>query len=76
MATPAASVNTTMPPSGAMPISTAPVAPAKPTWESAWPAKVWPRATRKDADDAGDHRDDAARRERGQHEVVVEHAHG
>ena len=27
--------------------SAAPVAPAKPIWERAWPAKVWPRSTRK-----------------------------
>src|SRR5580692_5029158 len=47
MPTPAASVMTIRPQSGETPISTAPVAPAKPTCDSAWPAKVWARSTRK-----------------------------
>ncbi len=47
MPTPAASVKPSSPQIGAMPIKPAPVAPAKPMWESAWPAKVWPRITRK-----------------------------
>ena len=45
--TPAASVKPTRPHSGASPISPAPVAPAKPICDSAWPAKVCPRITRK-----------------------------
>ena len=37
----------TRPQSGGTPISTAPVAPAKPTCDSAWPANVCARSTRK-----------------------------
>src|SRR5579875_2872551 len=37
----------TRPQSGLIPTSAAPVAPAKPTWESAWPAKLRLRSTRK-----------------------------
>ena len=47
MPMPAATVIATMPQSGATPTRTAPVAPVKPTWASAWPAKVCPRSTRK-----------------------------
>src|SRR5271170_8254444 len=47
MAKPAITVKPTNPASGERPKRTAPVAPVKPTWESAWPAKVWPRRTRK-----------------------------
>ena len=47
MPIPAATVRAIMPQSGDMPIRPAAVAPAKPTWESAWPAKVCPRPTRK-----------------------------
>ena len=45
IAAPAASVAADSPHSGGRPISTAPVAPVKPTWDSAWPANVWPRST-------------------------------
>src|SRR4029079_12334771 len=44
---PAATVSRTSPASGDTPIKTAPVAPVKPTWASAWPSKVCPRRTRK-----------------------------
>ena len=47
MPMPAASVSTTKPHRGERPTSTAPVAPAKPTWDSAWPANVCARSTRK-----------------------------
>src|SRR5215471_21064992 len=47
MPTPAASVMPTRPHNGDTPISTAPVAPAKPTCDSACPAKVCARSTRK-----------------------------
>src|SRR3984885_10867687 len=47
MPMPAASVRTINPHSGDRPNSTAPVAPAKPTCDSAWPAKVCARSTRK-----------------------------
>ncbi len=47
IAMPAASVKPISPQSGAKPISTAPVAPANPICESAWPAKVCARITRK-----------------------------
>src|ERR1700722_15190298 len=47
MPIPARSVRATSPHSGAIPNSTAPVAPAKPTCDSAWPAKVCARSTRK-----------------------------
>src|SRR5580704_15355004 len=40
-------VKPTRPASGEKPNSTAPVAPVKPACESAWPAKVCPRSTRK-----------------------------
>src|SRR5271166_3740538 len=45
--TPATSVKPTRPANGERPNNTAPVAPVKPTWDSAWPAKVCPRSTRK-----------------------------
>src|SRR4029077_12844454 len=47
MPIPASNVRATSPQSGATPNSTAPVAPAKPTCDSAWPAKVCARSTRK-----------------------------
>ena len=47
MPTPAATVIPTRPHNGDTPTSTAPVAPVKPTCDRAWPAKVWPRSTRK-----------------------------
>src|SRR5208337_1818321 len=47
MATPTRAVKPTRPANGDRPNSTAPVAPANPAWESAWPAKVCPRSTRK-----------------------------
>src|SRR5208282_860988 len=47
MATPVTRVKPTSPANGERPKRIAPVAPVKPTWESAWPAKVWPRSTRK-----------------------------
>src|SRR5277367_956783 len=47
MPIPLTKVKPTSPASGDRPNSTAPVAPVKPTCESAWPAKVWPRSTRK-----------------------------
>ena len=47
MAIPAATTKAMRPVSGETPISAAPVAPVKPMWERAWPAKVWPRSTRK-----------------------------
>src|ERR1700681_78821 len=47
MPIPASSVRDTSPQSGATPSSTAPVAPANPTCDSAWPAKVCARSTRK-----------------------------
>src|SRR5690348_4183550 len=47
MPTPPAIVKMSKPQNGATPKSTAPVAPAKPTWESAWPAKARLRSTRK-----------------------------
>ena len=47
MTMPAASEKPISPQIGARPISPAPVAPAKPTCDSAWPAKVCPRITRK-----------------------------
>src|SRR5580693_1354263 len=47
MPIPAISVKPMSPASGETPNSAAPVAPVKPTWLSAWPAKVWPRSTRK-----------------------------
>src|SRR5271157_4568106 len=45
--TPATRVKPASPANGERPNNTAPVAPVKPTWESAWPAKVCPRSTRK-----------------------------
>ena len=45
--TPVTKVKPTSPAKGERPIRIAPVAPVKPTCESAWPAKVWPRRTRK-----------------------------
>ena len=47
MARPAISVKPTSPQRGDRPIRIAPVAPVKPTCDSAWPAKVWLRRTRK-----------------------------
>ena len=47
MPIPAATVISTRPQSGAIPTRKAPVAPVNPTWDSAWPAKVCPRSTRK-----------------------------
>src|SRR5271166_3060631 len=47
MPTPTRTVKPTRPASGEKPNSTAPVASVKPACESAWPAKVWPRNTRK-----------------------------
>src|ERR1700752_4176120 len=47
MPTPTRAVKPTRPASGEKPNRTAPVAPAKPACESAWPAKVCPRSTRK-----------------------------
>src|SRR5580658_4237977 len=44
---PLRNVKPTRPASGESPNRTAPVAPVKPTCDSAWPAKVWPRSTRK-----------------------------
>src|SRR6202034_4887527 len=43
----ATTVKPTSPHTDATPIKTAPVAPAKPIWDSAWPANVCPRSTRK-----------------------------
>src|SRR5271157_4339390 len=45
--TPVRNVKPTRPANGDRPNSTAPVAPANPACESAWPAKVCPRSTRK-----------------------------
>src|SRR5579872_530127 len=47
MPMPPATVKASKPQSGGTPRSTAPVAPANPTWESAWPAKARLRSTRK-----------------------------
>src|SRR5271157_1647808 len=47
MPTPVRNVKPTRPANGDRPNSTAPVAPVKPVCESAWPAKVCPRSTRK-----------------------------
>src|SRR5271154_2742040 len=47
MPTPTRAVKPTRPANGDRPNSTAPVAPVKPACESAWPAKVCPRSTRK-----------------------------
>ena len=74
MAIPATRVKPTRPPSGESPNSTAPVAPVKPTCESAWPAKVWPRSTRKNPTIPASNRDDAGGREGGAHEIIVKHA--
>src|ERR1700758_882757 len=47
IAIPATTVSPTRPQTDATPIKTAPVAPAKPMWPSAWAAKGWPPGTRK-----------------------------
>src|SRR5215472_17254775 len=47
MPMPPATVKAMSPQNGPTPRRTAPVAPAKPTWESAWPAKARFRSTRK-----------------------------
>src|SRR5271156_3017714 len=47
MPIPATKVKPTRPASGDRPNRIAPVAPVKPTCDSAWPANVWPRSTRK-----------------------------
>ena len=76
MAMPAASVNPTMPPRGAMPISPRGGRPGEADMGRAHGRRRSGRARPGNADDAGKHRDDAARGKRGHHEVVVEHAHG
>ena len=63
----------TRPASGERPNSAAPVAPVKPTCDSAWPAKVWPRSTRKNPTVPASKRRHARGRESGAHEIVFKH---
>ena len=58
------------PASGETPNSAAPVAPAKPTWARRVAGEGLAAQHEEIADRAGDHRDDAARREGADHEVI------